>query len=186
LPVAEPAPREDLASNKAPSIPSVPPKKSRARVLPFVLVPVLVVGGVLAYRAKLTRDEQTRAASLNEMAARQAEPPTSALPSNYVEPPPPPTQSSPTPEKSAAARGSAKGPAGRAPAVAASVPPGEAGIIDTTHLPAGRKIVVNGRVIGFSPRRVPVRCGTIRVQIGDLPTESIDLPCGGEVTFTDD
>jgi hypothetical protein len=72
------------------------------------------------------------------------------------------------------------------PEAAASVPPGEAGILDTTRVPAGRKIVVNGRVIGFSPRRVPVRCGSIRVQIGDLPAETIALPCGGEVSFTED
>jgi hypothetical protein len=72
------------------------------------------------------------------------------------------------------------------PEPAASIPPGESGIIDTTRLPAGRKIIVNGRVVGFSPRRVPVRCGNIRVQVGDLPPESIGLPCGGEVSFTDE
>jgi hypothetical protein len=126
-----------------------------------------------------------RAASFGEMAARQAESATPPLPSDFVEPPPPPTQASPSPEMSVAARASAKTPAGRAPEVAASVPPGKSGILDTTQLPAGRKIVVNGRVIGFSPRRVTVRCGAIRVQVGDLPTENIDLPCGGEVTFTD-
>jgi hypothetical protein len=179
---AEPAPRDDLAISKSP--PSVPRKRSRAIVLAFMLVPLVTVGGVFAYWAKSTRDEQRRAASFSEMPGRQAEPATPPLPSNYIEPPPPPTQSSPPPEKSVAARGSAK--AGRAPEVAASIPPGESGIVDTTHLPAGRKIVVNGRVIGFSPRRVPVRCGTIRVQIGDLPTENVDLPCGGEVTFTGD
>lgn len=151
----------------------------------FLLLTVVTIGGVFAYRAKVTRDEQTRAASLTEQSARQAESVTPPLPCNYVEPAPPPTHSSPPPEKSVAARGSAKLPAGRAPEAAASVPPGESGILDTTQLPAGRKMVVNGRVVGFSPRRVPVRCGTIRVQIGDLPTESIALPCGGEVTFTE-
>jgi hypothetical protein len=59
-------------------------------------------------------------------------------------------------------------------------------VLDTTHLPAGRKIVVNGRVVGASPRKVNVRCGTQRIQIGELPTESIDVPCGGEVTFSDE
>jgi hypothetical protein len=59
------------------------------------------------------------------------------------------------------------------------------GILDTTHLPAGRKMIVDGHVVGSSPRRVAVRCGTHRIQIGDLDPESIDLPCGGEVTFDD-
>lgn len=145
----------------------------------------MTVSGVFAYRAKSARDEQRRVASFSEMSGRADEPTTPPLPSNFVEPPPPPTHSVPPPEKSAAPRGSAKSAPGRAPEAAASIPAGQSGILDTTHLPAGRKIVVNGRVLGVSPRRVPVRCGTIRVQIGDLPTESIDLPCGGEVTFTD-
>lgn len=174
-PKAEPAPREDLAS--------APRKRSRAMAIVFLLLAVVAIGGVFAYRAKVARDEQARVAS---EPVRQPEPATPALPSNYVEPAPPPTHSSPPPpETSAAAKGSAKIPQGRTPEPAASIPPNESGIVDTTALPAGRKIIVNGRFVGLSPRRVPVRCGTIRVQIGDLPTESIAMPCGGEVSFTD-
>jgi hypothetical protein len=155
-------------------------------VLALLLVPVVAIGGGLAYRAKLAKDERTRAASFSEI-DRQAESASSPPPSNYVEPPPPPTQTAaPPPEASASAKGSAKAPGGHAAEAAASIPAGKSGIIDTTQLPAGRKIVVNGRVIGFSPRRVPVHCGSLRVQIGDLPPESIDLPCGGEVSFTGD
>ena len=183
MPVAEAAP-PDVASSKAP--PSVPRKRSRAVLLAFLLVPLVTIGGVLAWRAKSARDEQAREATLSERRAREAESAPPPLPSNYVEPPPPPTQSTPPPETSVAAKGSAKAPAGHAPEVAASLPPGKSGILDTSQVPAGRKIVVDGRVIGFSPRRIPVRCGTIRVQIGDLPTESIDMPCGGEVSFTAD
>ncbi len=181
MPVAEPAPREDLASVEWP--PSAPRKRSRAIAVAFLLVTVVTIGGVFAYRAKVASDEQARAAS--ELAARPAESATPPLPSNYVEPAPPPTHTSPPPEKSVAAKGSAKAPTGHALEPAASIPPDQSGILDTTQLPAGRKMVVNGRVVGFSPRRVTVRCGTLRVQIGDLPTESIALPCGGEVSFTD-
>jgi len=40
-------------------------------------------------------------------------------------------------------------------------------------------------MLGTSPRRVAVRCGVHRIVIGDLPPETIELPCGGEVTFTE-
>jgi hypothetical protein len=58
-------------------------------------------------------------------------------------------------------------------------------VLDTTPLPPGRKIIVDGRMVGTSPRKVNVRCGVHVIQIGDWPPESIQLPCGGEVTFTD-
>jgi hypothetical protein len=60
------------------------------------------------------------------------------------------------------------------------------GILDTTHLPAGRRIVVDGRFVGASPRRVSVRCGTHNIRMGGLPTESIEVPCRGEVIFDDE
>lgn len=101
-----------------------------------------------------------------------------------AEPRPPPTHTSEPPPSATAAKPKPVGGAANAPA-AASGDPSSTGILDTTQLPAGRKIVVDGRVIGSSPRRVAVRCGTHRIQIGDLPPESIQLPCGGEVTFTD-
>jgi hypothetical protein len=66
-----------------------------------------------------------------------------------------------------------------------SADPASQAILDTTQLPPGRKIVVDGRVVGTSPRKVAVRCGTHRIVIGDLPPESIAFPCGGEVNFTD-
>ena len=101
-----------------------------------------------------------------------------------AEPRPPPTHTSEPPPSASLAKQKPVGGAANGPA-AASGDPASTGILDTTQLPAGRKIVVDGRVIGSSPRRVAVRCGTHRIQIGDLPPESIQLPCGGEVTFTE-
>jgi hypothetical protein len=46
-------------------------------------------------------------------------------------------------------------------------------------------MVVDGLLVGASPRRVAVQCGTHRIKIGELEPESINVPCGGEVTFDD-
>ncbi len=103
-------------------------------------------------------------------------------------PPPPPTHTA-DPPPSASAEKEKKKPAagaeGAGAAAAVSADPAKQGILDTTQLPPGRRIVVDGRMLGTSPRRVAVRCGTHRIVIGDLPPESIELPCGGEVTFTE-
>ena len=100
-----------------------------------------------------------------------------------AEPRPPPTHTSEPPASVSAAKTPAAGAA--AATATASADPSSTGILDTTAVPAGRRIVVDGRVVGTSPRRVPVHCGVHRIQIGDLPPESLELPCGGEISFTE-
>jgi len=178
--VAAPEPAKPPSVAESGSTPeSVPPfkKRSRAKVLTFVFLPVLVlVGGGFAYQAQEAARARMQAAAAQTSIQTTVEP--TAL---TAEPPPPPTHTAdPPPSASAEPK---KAATGAAPAV--SIDPASRGFLDTTQLPPGRKIVVDGRVVGTSPRRVAVRCGTHRIQIGDLPVESIDLPCGGEVTFTD-
>ena len=60
----------------------------------------------------------------------------------------------------------ASGGQGRRGAAAVKADPSSQGILDTMQLPAGRRIVVDGRVVGTSPRRVAIRCGVHRIQIG--------------------
>jgi hypothetical protein len=152
-------------------------------MLAFVLLPaVVLVGGGFFYQA------QTNARSKMERAAPQSsgdatgrvEPP----PALTAEPLPPATYTAESPSASAPKKPAAEaGAAG--PAAAVSADPSKTGFLDTTSLPAGRKIVVDGRVVGTSPRRVAVRCGVHRIQVGDLPPETLELPCGGEISFTD-
>ena len=121
-------------------------------------------------------------------------PQTSATETASAEPPkataeavPPPTSNPETPPSASAPKKpvAAAGAGGGGVAPALSADPEKTGIVDTTALPAGRKIIVDGRLVGTSPRRVVVRCGSHRFQIGDQPPETIDLPCGGEVNFTE-
>jgi hypothetical protein len=160
-------------------------------VLALVLVPVAaLVGGALVYHARTSalargsaaENERARAASSVDTTENVAEPSGRSWP----EPAPPSTSRSPEPDSSVADAGKrgAGGPAAAAPASAVTAGP-STGILDTTHLPAGRRMVVDGRLVGASPRRVAVPCGTHRVTIGELEPESIAVPCGGEVTFDD-
>ncbi len=154
-------------------------------MLAFVLVPVLIlVGGGLAYQAqrnaRSSKIEQPAPQSSGDATGR-VEP----LPALTAEPAPPATYTAESPPSASPPKKPASGAAAAGAAAAVSADPSKTGILDTTSLPAGRKIVVDGRVVGTSPRRVPVRCGTHRIQIGDLPPESLELPCGGEINFTE-
>ncbi len=171
-------PRAPSMTDEASSTANPFRKKSRAKALAFVLLPLLVLGGAgLAYQAQM-------GARAREQAAPPASTPTPVeTVAPAVEPAPPPTHNAEPPP-------SASAPPKPAPAAAAlvapeSIDPQSRGFVDTSGLPPGRKILVDGRVVGSSPRKVPVRCGTHRIKIGDWDPETIQIPCGGEVTFTE-
>ncbi len=152
-------------------------------MLAVVLVAAVVfVGGGLVYRSRMAERSPGVPAPQTSAEATVEPPPPATLP-----PPPPTHTAEPPPTASAEKKKPATGgtAAAGAATASASADPSTQGVLDTTSLPAGRKIVVDGRVVGTSPRRVTIRCGVHRIQIGDLPPESIALPCGGEVTFTE-
>ena len=186
-PAAPPAPVavarvEELEQVEQPPTAPREAKKSRVKPFAFALVAVAaLVGGGFAYR------RQTSGAAKMEPTAPQssASATASAEPSTgIVEAVPPPT-SMPSAPPSASAPKKPVAAAGAAPTPALSADPETTGIVDTTALPAGRKVIVDGRYVGSSPHRLVVRCGSHRFQVGDLPPEIINLPCGGEVNFTD-
>jgi hypothetical protein len=179
---AQPATPPSAGESEATPASSPFQKRSRAKVLAFVLLPVVVlVGGGFLYQAQMNARKIERAAPQSSSdATGRVEPP----PALTAEPLPPATYTAESPSASAPKKPAAEaGAVGAAAAVSAD--PSKTGFLDTTSLPAGRKIVVDGRVVGTSPRRVAVRCGMHRIQIGDLPPESLELPCGGEISFTD-
>jgi hypothetical protein len=170
----------------APSESSAEPvrKKSRGKGIAFVLLSVMVLAGAgVAYQRGLIGRSQKveRAApssSADETASVEAPKPIveAVAPATFAAPQPPPSASAP--KKTAAG-------AGGGAAAALPADPSKTGTIDTTPLPAGRKIIVDGRMIGTSPRKFVVRCGSHRFQIGDQAPETLDLPCGGEISFSD-
>jgi hypothetical protein len=153
-------------------------------VIAFVLLPLLILGGGgFAYQAQMkARAPRAEAAPPSATEQPVQPPPLSA------EPPPPPTF---TPESPSASASGKKKPAGGPGAVGtgaaaeANADPSKTGVIDTTAVPAGRKVIIDGRQVGTSGRRYVIRCGMHRIQIGDLEPENIGLPCGGEVSFSD-
>jgi hypothetical protein len=181
---ADPVKPETGAASESTAEPSPFRKPSRGKVIAFVFLPMVVLlGGAMAYQAtKSTRSAKVeRAMSSDETARVEPSVPT-------AEPAPPPTFNvDPPPSASAAKKAAprASGAVQAAAPAALSADPSKTGIIDTTPLPAGRKIIVDGRFVGMSPRRIVARCGVHRIQIGDLPPETLELPCGGEISFTD-
>jgi hypothetical protein len=174
----EPAKPQDVA--KPDSTLEDPPfkKRSRGKVIAFVLVAVgLLGGGAFAYQSQVAA-RSARSAQTEVAPPETAQPPEPVL---TASPAPPPTHTTEPPPSASAAK--KPGVGGAAPA--ASIDPAARAYLDGTQLPPGRKLIVDGRVVGTSPRKVAVRCGRHRIQIGDQAPESIDFPCGGEVEFTE-
>jgi hypothetical protein len=167
-------------------------------MLAFLLLPVAVfTGGAFVYHLGVIAGERSAARMAGSTAgAERARPastggtmgPVADSPHDSAkpEPAPPPTSSPPAPVAKAEAAGRSPGAVARAARAQSAARAVWTGILDTTHLPAGRRIVVDGHVVGTSPRRVSVRCGARSIRIGELPKENIEVPCGGEITFDDE
>jgi hypothetical protein len=200
-PIAPSAPPVELgigAASESPPASKLSRRRLRTKALSFALVPVATLVVALGYQARLparatgstARGESARPASSRDTMRRLVAASTAKL--AKLEPAPPPA-SSPL-EPVTPRRPTTKKAAWRSPGAVATPTRAQSadkagastGILDTTQLPAGRPIVVDGRVVGASPRRVSVRCGTHRIRMGELPTEDIEVPCGGEVIFNDE
>jgi hypothetical protein len=78
-----------------------------------------------------------------------------------------------------------------APAEASSTPParptpGGTGTLQTSGLAPGRRVFLDRRVVGVTPNPITVPCGQHTVQIGSTgKPQTLDVPCGGEVTPSD-
>jgi hypothetical protein len=56
------------------------------------------------------------------------------------------------------------------------------GLLKTTDVPAGRRIFVDGRTVGQTPKSFMVKCGSRTVKIGSSGRRQVvDVPCGGEI-----
>lgn len=176
--VAEPA---KPPSGVSESIPPQFKKRSRGKVFAFVLLLLVVLaGGGFAYQSEMN------ARSARNQAASAPAPTTTPEPVRTSEPLPPPTFSAEAPPSASVAPPKPAGAGAGVVAPAAPVDPEQRAYLDGTALPPGRKIVLDGRVVGISPRKLTIKCGMHRVQIGDQDPENINFPCGGgEVTFTE-
>lgn len=69
---------------------------------------------------------------------------------------------------------------------ATTAPPSDHGSIDTASALAGRRVFVDGHVVGQTPASMLVKCGPHKVKVGSAGhVRKIDVPCGGSTAVGD-
>jgi serine/threonine-protein kinase len=57
------------------------------------------------------------------------------------------------------------------------------GLVQTAGAASGRRIYVDGVVVGQTPEAVKVKCGLHNVKVGSSgKARSVEVPCGGAVS----
>jgi serine/threonine-protein kinase len=60
------------------------------------------------------------------------------------------------------------------------------GRVTTLGTAPGRRIFVDEKTVGQTPEAVVVKCGVRKIKLGSAgSTQSIDVPCGGEIAVGD-
>jgi serine/threonine-protein kinase len=182
------------------------PKPSSVGIIAFMIVITIAAGvaGTVLY----IRHQRARAlATQPTVVATPAAPATTSVAAPVVPPsaseaPPPAAASASTSVSAAASASAAPSPTASATptaaasaipvasATASSAPAGEVpagmGVIHTTGTAPNRRIFVDEKVAGQTPESVTVKCGSRAVKLGSAgKVQSIDVPCGGEITATD-
>lgn len=209
---AAPTPAPRSASIRAPE--SVPPKKRGTSALAVValLLVALAAGGAGYLRWLKSRAVVAVPSAPAESAARvattttpatasaSASAPASPLAGAAASAPAPAASASAAPATSAAsaatgataatsatAAPAASGSAASAPAAAPAddLPPGT-GRVKTAGAVPGRRIFVDERTVGQTPEAVVVKCGSRTIKLGSAgSTQTVDVPCGSEITVGD-
>ena len=97
---------------------------------------------------------------------------TSTSRSPFAQPDPPTVSAAPPASASASASGE-------------DVPAGM-GRVRTTGAAPGRRVFVDERTVGQTPESVVVKCGSRAIKLGSAgSTQTVDVPCGGEITVGD-
>lgn len=69
---------------------------------------------------------------------------------------------------------------------ATTAPPSDQGSIDTASALGGRRVFVDGHVVGQTPASMLVKCGAHKVKVGSAGhVRKIDVPCGGSIALGD-
>jgi serine/threonine-protein kinase len=60
------------------------------------------------------------------------------------------------------------------------------GLLKTSGAAPNRRIFVDERTLGQTPETVTVKCGSRTVRLGSAgKNQTVDVPCGGEITVGD-
>jgi serine/threonine protein kinase len=113
---------------------------------------------------------------------------TSTSRSPFAQPDPPSVSAAPPTSASASASATASASASASASAAAPVDdvPAGMGRVRTSGAAAGRRIFVDERTVGQTPQSVIVKCGSRAIKLGSAgSTQTVDVPCGGEITVGD-
>lgn len=155
-----------------------PPKRSPW----FAIFAVVVIGGAAVGAGTLGYRQRQKARAIT------VAPAATALPNATV------AATSPAASGTAAslATGSASASAVAVAAPSASAAGGEAGVaegmgrVTTLGTAPGRRIFVDDKTVGQTPEAVVVKCGVRKIKLGSSgSTQSIDVPCAGEIAVGD-
>jgi len=134
-----------------------------------------VVASPATATASTATSAPARTTSATTLASASASPSASALPSASASALP-----------SASASPSASALASAHPVTPADDVPATMGRVKTAGAAPGRRIFVDEKTVGQTPEAVLVKCGTRAIKLGSAgSTQSIDVPCGGEITVAD-
>ena len=163
-----------------------PPKRSRW----FAIFAVVVIGGAAASAGALGYRQRQKTHAAKAAKAATAAP--------TVAPPPPASAPVPPTTADGAPAPVASGPSSAAPGASASASAsadagaGAAGVaegmgrVTTLGTAPGRRIFVDEKTVGQTPEAVVVKCGVRKIKLGSSgSTQSIDVPCGGEIAAGD-
>ena len=171
-------PADCESSRKIPAVPIegdaddfVLPGVSRPSVTKKLLA-VALVAAVAVLAARKVHDKVSPAVSAPVVAAAVA-PALTQAPIEPLQPTPPSTPSSAAntaePEQAMT-----------------TAPPSDHGTLDTANAMAGRRVFVDGHVVGQTPAAMLVKCGPHKVKVGSAGhTRKIDIPCGGSIAVGD-
>ncbi len=180
---------DDISAPMPPPVLAAPPSASKAPLFMGLFAAVLLIGGAgaagLVLRARpatgpkapsttATASAQVTATEAPNLSATATATPTPSATASAT--PAPSTTASATPAPSATATATAE------PTTAPQAGAQE-GILDTGTAASGRRVFVDGKVVGQTPLKQAIRCGPHRVKVGSSGTEKpVQIPCGGSVT----
>ena len=193
-PAAAPPPRLPALPGTHASIPadSTRPRRRGAPVLAAVgLLLFSIAVGVAGFVAYVRWQKSHTLAAVAPPATTTVAPPastavatqastTSTSRSPFAQPDPPTVSAAPPASASAS-----PSPSASASASGEDVPAGM-GRVRTTGAAPGRRVFVDERTVGQTPESVVVKCGSRAIKLGSAgSTQTVDVPCGGEITVGD-
>jgi serine/threonine-protein kinase len=171
---------DDVSAPMPPPVLPAPPAASKAPLFMGLFAAVLLIGGAgaagLALRTRPATGPKAPPSAATATASARVTATESPKPSAPV------VTATPTPSATVTATPTPSATATAEPTTAPLAGAKE-GILDTGTAASGRRVFVDGKVVGQTPLKQAIRCGLHQVKVGSSGTEkAVQIPCGGSVT----